>query len=91
MTAIQGLDFKRAQVLAIRQKPLIQMAYLDQSGTPFAFCITRVSEADRPLRLQQANDLAAASWVENGIGYLLIGGQDQDHVSTLAVRFGAFL
>ena len=90
-TAIEGLEFKRAQVLAIRQNPLIQMAYLDASGIPFAFCVTRVDEADRPLRTEVSHDLATASWVENGIGYVLIGGQDGGQITTLATRFSVAL
>jgi len=37
---IEGLTFKRVQMLAIDGAPLIQMAYLDDQGRPFAFCLT---------------------------------------------------
>ena len=36
---IDGLTFKRGQLLNYKNKPLVQFAYLDGSDTPIAFCI----------------------------------------------------
>lgn len=79
-----SMIFKRAQMLAIDGQPLIQLAYLDGNGVPFALCLTRVSEADRRVTTETAHDLAAASWVRDGLGYVLIGGSDLARISNLA-------
>lgn len=81
---IPGMVFKRAQMLAIDGEPLIQLAYLDDTGIPFALCLTRVSEIDRYVTPATTHDLAAASWVRNGLGYVLIGGSDLTRVLNLA-------
>ncbi|AXI46744.1 hypothetical protein C1J03_12360 [Sulfitobacter sp. SK012] len=83
-TKIDGLLFKRAQMLAIKGKPLIQMAYLDENGTPFVFCVTRVDGANKPPQTSINHELAATSWVQDGIGYVLIGGENKAQVSDLA-------
>ncbi|MEX0317730.1 MAG: anti-sigma factor [Ruegeria sp.] len=82
--SVQGLEFKRAQILGFRGKPLLQMAYLGENGVPVAFCITRSKGEDRGPQNETLAGLAATSWVSNGVGYLVIGGQDQDVTETLA-------
>jgi len=81
---IEGLTFKRAQMLAVGGEALVQLAYLDDAGVPFALCITRVANNDRGMKTKTSHDLAAASWVEDGLGYVLIGGQDATRVGALA-------
>lgn len=77
-TRIAELDFKRAQILAIDGQPLIQMAYLDANGVPFAFCVTSADQSDRAVRQMISHGLATHAWVRGGVGYMLIGGQDLD-------------
>jgi hypothetical protein len=79
-----GMVFKRAQMLAVDNRPLIQIAYLADDGTPFALCIIQVDQDDRPIENTMPHDLAASSWVSDGVGYLLIGGSDAMRVSDLA-------
>lgn len=81
---IDGLDFKRAQMLGWNGKPLLQIAYLDGDGTPMALCLTRVGAEDRGPKTSVSHDLAGVSWVKNGVGYYLIGGQDIERVETLS-------
>jgi anti-sigma factor RsiW len=83
---IDGMEFKRAQMLAVDGAPLIQIAYLRADGTPFALCIKRVDQADRSVRITQSHALATASWVEGGLGYVFIGGDDRDYVNMRAER-----
>lgn len=83
--SLGDLSLRRVQMLGFGGTPLIQMAYLDQAGTPFAFCITKTNEADREARAETRFDLATASWVRNGIGYVLIGGTQTDLVQDLAM------
>ncbi|NIZ11855.1 anti-sigma factor [Phaeobacter sp. HF9A] len=83
-TAIDGLDFHRAQVLGFKNKPLMQMAYLGEDGTPFALCVLNTDGADKALTDQMAQGLAVTSWVSDGVGYLVIGGQDPSRTRTFA-------
>lgn len=81
---LSGMTFKRVQMLAIDDAPLVQIAYLAGDGTPFALCIVRVDDADQVVENTRSHNLAAATWITNGVGYLLIGGSDPTRVSDLA-------
>ena len=80
---LDGLEFKRAQLLAIEGRPLIQMAYLDAAGQPFAFCAVRLDDADQSILSEMSHGLATASWVNDGVGFVLIGGDDVEAVTAL--------
>ena len=84
---IDGLSFKRVQMLAIDGAPLIQMAYLDDEGQPFAFCLTMRNAQDRDTLTKMSWDLATSSWVEDGVGFVLVGGADETRVGEIAKRF----
>lgn len=90
-TQIEGLDFKRAQMLGFNGKPLLQMAYLTADGTPVALCLIRTDKADRGFKQINMFDLAGTSWVSDGVGYLLIGGDDPSQIETLSNRMIAAL
>lgn len=82
---IDGLDFKRAQVLGYNGKPLIQIAYVNGAGEPMALCVIKLDgPAEQKVVTQTMNGLAAASWKADGYGYLLIGGSDQNAIGTWA-------
>lgn len=90
-TDVAALDFKRAQMLGFKGKPLLQMAYLSADGTPFALCVTAVSGEDRGAKTTQSHGLTGVSWVENGVGYLLIGGTDAQVVEALSAQVQAVI
>lgn len=73
---IEGLTLVRAQMLGFEDAPLLQMAYRADDGTPVAFCLTRVEGDDVAPTTTIKSGLAATAWVKDGIGYLMIGGQD---------------
>ena len=81
---IEGLEFKRAQMLAMNGKPLLQMAYLAADGTPYALCVIKSAKPSGEVQSFTSHDLAGASWVKDGVGYLLIGGQDAQFVRDLS-------
>lgn len=83
-TNIDGLSFRRVQMLGFESAPLVQMAYVAPDGAPIAFCITEVDEADYAPKAENLSGLAAAHWVQDGIGYLIIGGDDLNFVDGLA-------
>ena len=85
-TKVDGLTFKRAQILAIDGRPLIQMAYLDPRGVPFAFCVTAAETGDSAPRQVMSHDLATSSWVSDGVGFVLLGGTDTRTVADLSVQ-----
>lgn len=84
---IEGLTFKRIQMLALDGEPLIQMAYLDQQGRPFAFCLTRQTTGDLDQETRMSFDLAASSWVKDGVGFVLVGGQNGLETEEIAAKF----
>ncbi|MEL6683889.1 MAG: hypothetical protein AAFN63_10795 [Pseudomonadota bacterium] len=79
-----GLNFRRAQQLGFEGAPLIQIAYLSEDNQPFAFCVTEVDAADSAPSATVLAGLAGAHWVEDGKGYLIIGGDDLGRVTALA-------
>jgi|GEM_PF-644138 len=88
---VEGLTFKRVQMLSIDSAPLIQMAYLDAQGQPFAFCLTKQSVEDQDQEVRMSFDLATSSWVENGVGFVIVGGQDGSKAEEIAERFRRIL
>lgn len=88
---LDGLTFKRAQVLSWQGNPLAQFAFLRQDGEPIAFCVTATDEADRAIELAELEGLASASWVEEGIGFMVIGGQDMAFIETTTAQLIALL
>lgn len=85
-TDIDGLEFKRAQMLGWNDKPLLQIAYLDGDGTPMALCLTPVDSDDRGPQTSTNHNLAGVSWVKDGVGYYLIGGNDLGRVEALSAQ-----
>ncbi|MEL7090844.1 MAG: hypothetical protein AAFN94_03825 [Pseudomonadota bacterium] len=71
-----GLTLKRAQLLAFNGKPLVQLAYQRDDGTPVALCIIPAGADGKPVSMGAAQGMELARWNTPGFGYLLIGGQD---------------
>lgn len=88
---IEGLAFKRAQVLSIDGAFLLQLAYLDDAGRPFALCVTPVATDVADLATKMRFDLAATHWVDGGVGFVLIGGEDIVRVEDMARQVRAAL
>jgi anti-sigma factor RsiW len=83
----QGLTFKRAQVLGFNGKPLIQIAFLRDDGTPVALCIIPAGPDTEGMELDTAQGLDLARWNAPGFGYLLIGGDDAAPLAAEAETF----
>lgn len=81
---VPGMTFKRAQLLALDDSPLLQIAYLSEDGTPFALCIVGVSSSVQAIETTRSHNLATATWTKNGVGYVFIGGTDDARVSSVA-------
>ena len=87
---IPGLDFKRAQTLGFKGKPLVQMAYLTSDGVPLALCVIAKAQA-ADLKQMEREGLQAASWSDGSHAYLLIGGQDADLIKSTAQQIQQLL
>jgi len=83
---LEGFEFKRAQMLGFRGKPLLQMAYLSPEGTPLALCLIRTDTPDKASEQVEMFDLAGVSWVKDGVGYFLIGGDNATQIDDLSAR-----
>ena len=86
LSDLPDLELKRAQILAFKGKPLIQLAYAKSDGTPFALCIFLRGEGkpDGPVNSEVLAGLSTASWSQGEFGYMLIGGQDDAFVTDVA-------
>lgn len=80
---IEPLDYRRAQLLGFEGHPLVQVAYLDKD-VPIAICITPRGGADSAIQNDAYFGLQAASWQKDGLGFLVIGGQDADLILKIA-------
>ncbi len=83
----QGLTFKRAQLLGFNGKPLVQISYLREDGTPVALCIIPAGPDPQELNMGAAEGLDVARWNTPGYGFLLIGGQDAAPLAREAETF----
>lgn len=83
---LEGLSYRRAQLLGFEDAPLVQFAYLDDDEQPLAFCVVPTTAADHPVESQKLKGLAAASWVSQGYAFLVIGDIAPDHVRRTADR-----
>ena len=83
-----GYAFRRAQVLEFKGRPLAQISYTQPDGTPVALCIlgsNNPTSGDVDLAMIQG--LGSASWVAEGYGYLLIGGENAEILQEPAETF----
>ncbi len=88
---LTGVAFKRAQILGFRGKTLLQMAYLAEDGTPMALCLIKTDNPDRGTKAVEMFDMAGISWVKDGVGYFLIGGEDSQRIDNMSAEVIAAL
>lgn len=87
-TAVAELRFKRAQILGYEGAPIVQLAFVSQSGAPIALCVTRDPAQSAALPASSRREgMAAAQWAEDGYAFLLIGGQDDRLIQQAAAAF----
>jgi anti-sigma factor RsiW len=69
----EGLEFKRAQILAMQNSPLLQLVYLGATGKPVALCLLPQSERPNMAvddRVEHGMDVA--TWRRHGIAFALV-------------------
>ena len=80
----QKLQFKRGQILTVDGAPLIQLAYLPESGKPVALCITHNNKADALPQIDHAYGMPLVHWSHNKLSYILIGEIDKEQLKAAA-------
>ncbi|PJK31185.1 anti-sigma factor family protein [Minwuia thermotolerans] len=78
------LNFRRVQVLRFNGKPLIQFAFLSADGIPVSFCVIPSGNEPAPESFETRNDMGVVHWVEDGFGYMVIGGMPQERLFDVA-------
>jgi anti-sigma factor RsiW len=82
---VEGLMLRRAQVLGFEGEALIQLAYTDTAGTPFALCIMpRRNSEDGAATLA---GMSTYSWTEQNHSFIFVAAKPQTEVSRLASSF----
>ena len=90
--AVDKLDYKRAQILRFKKKPLAQMAYLYDGNVPVAFCILPSGKPAHGPKQEVRNGMQVVHWIKGGFGFMLIGKVPADGLNKIAKmlegRFG---
>lgn len=79
-----GMLFKSVERLRYKGKPLVQIVYLPDHGTPVALCVMKDSRPDQPIAQQEMNGMTVLSWRQNELSYALIGKPDSGDLRTIA-------
>lgn len=73
LSDIPGLSFRRAQILGHDGAAIVQLAYLDHDGVPFALCLRAATTTDeRPMQARGFAGVGGVSWQADGVEYVLL-------------------
>ncbi len=75
-TQLPGLSFRRAQTLGVQGQPLIQMAYVTQSGDPVALCFTPQATPATPPTPSVIAGMNTVTWNDGKFGFIIVGHVD---------------
>jgi anti-sigma factor RsiW len=81
-----GLIFKRVQRLRFHDRPLIQIVYLPNKGAPVALCVIKGAKPDQDVTSLRVDDLNIVTWRRAGLGYALIGNNENIDLAALGKR-----
>jgi anti-sigma factor RsiW len=79
-----GMTFKSVERLHYNGKPLVQMVYLPEHGTPVALCVMKDLRPDQSIAQRHMNGMTVVSWRQNELSYALIGKPDAGDLSKVA-------
>ena len=81
------IAFRRGQLLQVEGNPLVQLAYLPQTGAPVAFCIMRDSErAAMPVRYGKSHGLDYSTWGDGELHFVLVGEFNESTLQAVTTR-----
>lgn len=82
--SVDGLKYRRAQPLQMNGQVIVQIAYQNAEGVPFAICLTLApGMSDAPVT-RQLEGMAATLGREGQMGYLVVGGDDEAFTKAVA-------
>jgi anti-sigma factor RsiW len=87
-----GLHFAGGRMLAIDSKPVPELFYLRDGGTPVALCILLMPEGDsrsEPVRLDRRGSMRLASWQVGRYVYVVVGDLDAHQAQLIAGEVAA--
>ncbi len=82
--ALEGADFRRAQVLEYDGEPLAQLAYLDPRDGPMALCIVKSSRGAAGPDSERRRGMNIVYWSTNDHALMLIGHATADRMAAVA-------
>jgi anti-sigma factor RsiW len=82
--SVDPLDFKRAEVLNFKGKPLVQMAYLMHGDTPVSFCIIKGRKPVHGLKSERREGLNIVHWRSKEYGFMVIGDVPDKELGEIA-------
>ncbi len=80
---VSGLTFRRAQVLGWQDKPLVQFAYLDDRGRPFAICLIETDGSSALIETATRHGLPTASFRNGALQVMVIGAEGTADVGAI--------
>lgn len=85
---LPGLTLRRAQILGFDGKPLLQMVFSTDQGTPVALCVVEVADAASAAKLRDFAGMNGAFWVDGTHGLVLVGDVDPGLVEATLAALG---
>lgn len=77
----QGMEFRRAQWLAVDEQPLLQLAYLPTEGEPLAVCVLRKNEVrDLPAEYGETGGMQYVHWQAGNLAVVIVGTVDSQQL-----------
>jgi len=82
---LDGLDLLRAQVLGFDGVPLVQLAYLSETGAPVALCAVKLpADLDEGIRSEVLAGLPSVTWSDGTYSYMIVGDIEPDRLTRMA-------
>lgn len=91
MAQVEGLDFRRAQVLGWQEQTLVQFAYLDAQGRPVAVCFMLSDAQTSGFEAADRHGLSTVMFQDGALQVLVIGAEGTDGVDAVARSVAARL
>jgi anti-sigma factor RsiW len=93
LVEVEGLDFRRAQILGWQDETLIQFAYVDATGRPVAVCVMALDggSAGAGLASEERHGLATTSFYTDALQILVIAPDGEMDTDALSQRLAARL
>ena len=87
--AVEGLTFRRAQILEWNGAPLAQLVYQDADGRPIALCLHRVNSGPVDRQAVTLSGMNGVTWRRGDMGFIAIGPVKRADMDRIAERLWA--